>query len=313
MPGYKNTIRFQLMKNSFISLKKIFFVVAFFCLAQTVSAQPFVDLLNVKGQYFPASPYVHDDSNKLSVTQYEATFLLPMVQKNKDVILFGGDYTQLNFNCSGNISQHSNLYSTSLAIGYEKHWKKDKWKTLILALPKLNSDRIAFSKNNFQPGGLLLFNYKKKENLKFHFGAYYNKECFGDFFMPLLGIEWKPNDRLNVWGDMPANFNVEYKMGKSLYAGASYLSITGSYNLSSQPEKMFVRDGDKTLGHNEVKAFVNGYLTKHLVWFVEAGRTFARMYEMYDSNNEVQTNNLIYRRNLDGWFANTGIAFRFRN
>ncbi|MEI7803555.1 MAG: DUF6268 family outer membrane beta-barrel protein [Bacteroidota bacterium] len=300
------------MKTNFNSLKKIFTVTVLLFIANQLSAQPFVDLLNVKAQYFPGSAYVTDASSKLSVMQYEASFMLPMVQKNKDVILFGGDYTQLNFNSSGKTTEHKYLYSTSLSIGYEKHWKKEKWKTLLLTLPKINSDEISFGKKNFQMGGILLFNYKKNESLKYHFGAYYNKECFGNFFMPLLGIDWRVNDKLNVWGDMPANFNLEYKMGKTLYAGASYLSITGSYCLQSQAGNMYVRDGDKSFGHNELKAFVNCYITKHLVWFAEGGHTFGRMYQLYNNSNELQSSSNVYQRNLDGWFANTGIAFRFR-
>lgn len=295
-----------------IALKKIFFVTVFFCSTHFLYAQPFTDLLNVKCQYFPGSPYLADSKSKLSVMQYEGTFLLPMVQENKDVILFGGDYTQLNFNSTGLQTANRSLYSTSLAIGYEKHWKKDKWKTLLLTIPKFNSDQLAFNKNNFQLGGILLFNYKRSEKLKYHFGLYYNKECFGDFFMPLLGIEWKVNDKLNIWGDIPANLSIEYKLGKSLYAGASYLSITGSYCLSAQPGNMYVRDGDKNFGHNEFKAFVNCYITKHLVWFAEGGRTAGRMYQLYNGNNELQNTDVVYRRNLDGWFANTGIAFRFK-
>lgn len=111
---------------------------------------------------------------------------------------------------------------------------------------------------------------------------------------------------------MPANLNVEYKLGKTMYTGASYLSITGSYNLSNQTEKMYVRDGDKSFGHNQVKAFVNCYLTKNIVWFAEGGRTLGRMYQLYNEDNELQNSDFVYRRNLDGWFANTGIAFRFR-
>ena len=106
------------------------------------TAQPFVDLLNLKAQYFAPKPFVGDPSGNLSLMQYEGTFLLPMEQKNKDVILFGGDFTQLSFTTSGKANMKSNLYSTSLAVGYEKHWKNNKWKTMVMALPKINAEQI---------------------------------------------------------------------------------------------------------------------------------------------------------------------------
>lgn len=186
------------MKHQMIAFKKIFCVAVFICAANVLVAQPYTDLLNLRLQYFPGSSYLTESNSKLEVMQYDASFLLPMVQKNKDVILFGGNYSKLNFHATGQANQKKYLYNTGLAIGYEKHFKNEKWKALILTLPKINSDKISFGKNNFQMGGLLLFNYKRSEKLKYHFGMYYNKECFGDFVMPLLGIEWKPNDKLNI-------------------------------------------------------------------------------------------------------------------
>lgn len=270
-------------------------------------AQPLVQLLNLKAQYYPSTPYANG-SGKLNVTQYEGSFLLPMVQKNEDVVLVGGDYTQLNFS---NGASRMKLHSASLALGYEKHFSS-KWKAAVLALPKINSDFKDVNHNDMQYGGLAIVTYKKRDNLKYRFGMYYNHECFGNYAMPLLGIDWKATKRLNVFGDLPANMNVEYKLSKSIYIGASYISIVGSYRLQSSEGNSYVRVGDKTFGQNEFKGFVNYYLTKHLVWYAEAGYTAGRMYQRYDSQNRLQANDAIYQRNADGPFMNTGVAFCFR-
>src|SRR4029078_8240302 len=65
-------------------------------------AQPYVDVLNLKAQYFPDHTSTGSEgSDSLSTTQYEAAFLVPLEQKNKDVILIGGDYYSMNFDYKG--------------------------------------------------------------------------------------------------------------------------------------------------------------------------------------------------------------------
>lgn len=297
------------MKNQFYYPVLVLLTLFSLLNRDVASAQPFVDLFSVKTQYFSPKPYIGDPSGKLSVMQYEGNFLLPMEQRNKDVILFGGNFTQLSFTASGKTILHSNLYSTSLAAGYEKQWKNEKWKTMVMAIPKINGEQIDFSGNRFQMGGIALFTYKKKENLKYHFGLYYNKEFFGDYFMPLLGIDWKINDHMNLFGDMPANLNFEYRISNSFYTGVSYLTLLGTYRLNNG---MYVLNGDRLWGDNQFKAYINCYIAKHIVWFAEGGQTFAHMYQLYNQNNEVEMTNPVYQRNIDGLFFNTGIALRFR-
>lgn len=280
--------------------------------ASDILAQPFVDLINAKMQFFSPQPYAVDKGTSLSGYQQEATVLLPLEQKNKDVILIGGDYTKLHFQTNGTSPMDANLYSTSLLFGADLGLKNPKWRTTVLIIPKVNSDYVDISMDDAQLGGVLMFNYKKKENLKYHFGLYYNREFFGDYFMPLLGIDWKINDRINLFGDLPNNLNVEYKVSNKIYTGASLITIISSYRLSSASGGMYVREGDKSMGHDEIKVYLNAYLTKNIVLYVEAGEAFYRSYTLYNDENELQENNSIFRKSQDGMFVNTGLAYRFR-
>ena len=275
-------------------------------------AQPFIDLFNAKVQFFSPQEYSSENSSKLGGYQAEATFLLPMEQKNKDVILVGGDYTQLHFQTSGATDIHTDLYSTSLMLGADLGWKNPKWRTTLLILPKINSDYKDISMEDTQLGGLAMFCYKKKETLKYHFGIYYNREFFGDYFLPLLGIDWKINEHINLFGDLPNNLNFEYKISKSFYAGAALYTCISSYRLSSATGGYYVREGDKTMGHDELKIYINAYVSKHFVVYAEAGETFYRTYTLYNNADELQQSAGIYRKSKDGMFVNTGIAYRFR-
>jgi hypothetical protein len=148
------------------------------------AAQPYVDILSMKAQFFPANHTNGDISDSLSTRNYEASFLLPLEQKNKDVILVGGNFSSLDFDYSGSPPQEKKLYGTLLAVGYEKQLKNEAWRMLVMALPRINSDFEPNTSDDFQMGGLVLTTWKKSDSLKFHFGLYYNREFFGNYFMP---------------------------------------------------------------------------------------------------------------------------------
>ena len=75
---------------------------------------------------------------------------------------------------------------------------------------------------------------------------------FGDYFLPLLGIDWKINEHIRTdFGDLPNNMNFEYKISNSIYSGIALLTNISSYRLNASTGGMYVREGDKTMGHDE--------------------------------------------------------------
>ena len=275
-------------------------------------SQPFVDPLNVKYQYFPEQSNSNDAKNKMSSNLSEATILLPLELKNKDIVLINADATKMNFNSTNTFASHTSIYTTSFAVGYDHQWKNDNWRTMVMLIPKINSDFKDISSEDFQMGGVILANYKKNDHLKYHFGLYYNREFFGDYFIPLLGIEWKISDRTNLFGDLPANMNLEHKFSKKIYGGAAFQSVIGSYRMSEKTGSDYLREGDNTLGHDQLKLYVNYYVTDHFVLYAEAGQTFYRMYNLYDKNNEPVLNNPVVNTNTVGMVYTAGFAYRIR-
>jgi hypothetical protein len=127
-----------------------------------------------------------------------------------------------------------------------------------------------------QWGGAILITYKKTARLKYKFGLYYNREYFGHFFVPLVGIDWKINNRLQLFGVLPGNLVLERKVSRSFYYGVSFRSITNSYkcdayNFLDFDDRRFLR-----IDNNQLQAFGDVYLTKNVVLNVEAGHSFFR-------------------------------------
>ncbi|MBK6398306.1 MAG: hypothetical protein IPF75_08590 [Bacteroidetes bacterium] len=57
---------------------------------------------------------------------------------------------------------------------------------------------------------------------------------------------------------------------------------------------------------------MNYYLTKHLVIFAEAGRTYGRSFQLFRENIETDLSNSVFRKTTESFLFNGGVAFRFR-
>ena len=271
------------------------------------AAQPYVDVLNLKYRSFPTETGVENSNMKMKGNMMEAGFMLPMELKNKNYVLVGGDYSQLNFCSTGANASTYSLYSTSLMLGYDQQLKNAAWRRTVLFIPKINGDYKGLDKS-FQAGAVVMYTFKKKDNLKYHFGMYYNSEFFGAYFLPLVGIDWKINSKFNLFGDMPSNLSLEMKMNNSLKLGAGFVSTIGSYRIHDQSGVSYIREGDKTFGHNQVKLYLSYSPAKSITLFGEVGETIFRKYSAYASDHTlISTGNIT---SADGVFITGGIAYR---
>lgn len=282
----------------------IFFVL--FYSAKALS-QPYIDLVNLKYQNFLPVKYAHEDQ-KLAAGESYLNLNIPISLKNRDVILTGGIFDQFRFNSPYG---KKDLYAFNFQLGYLKNWRKTNWKTLFVIIPKISSDQLKINQGSFQPGGLLLFTYAKNPNLKYKFGGYYNKEFFGNFFMPLLGLEWKPLKRLNIFGVLPGYMIIEHKASSKFYSGISYQCLTASYRLHEGENYAYVRNGDKFWGQMQLKLFLNFYIKGYIVAFGEFGHSLCRKYEVYNNDNQ-RIEHPVFRKTKDGFIFNLGLALRFR-
>lgn len=272
-------------------------------------SQPFLDVINIKHQRFPSVRYI-EGKKQVRINQINWNVTLPLPLKNKGFFIIGAVYDQYQFSTSE--YQTRSLYSFILPIGYVKQYKSaTKWKTLFMLLPRISSDRFSFSRDGYQQGALIISTYKKKNTLKYKFGLYYNREFFGNFFVPLVGIEWTPSPRVNIFGVIPMNMSLEYKCSEKWFLGFTYQSVLTSYRLHQNVEKSYILNGDRFWGHNQFRNFINYYITKNIVFFIEAGYTFGRQFQAFESK-KVRTEHPVFSKIREGFLVNSGMAFRIR-
>ncbi len=284
------------LKFHFEGKKLISLYCVLFTLTTTVYSQPFVDLLNIR--YTSAF-----QSKNKSGTPFSHIYIgsdLPLKLKNNVLIVFSPLYENWNIDSASNKKFLPLISCIALPVSVVIPFNKKHWSLTVTAIPRFNNQGLKFD-NSFQMGGALLASYKKNENLIYKFGIYLNNEFFGIFVVPLGGINWKINERNNLFGVLPGRITFEHKYNNNLYTGATFRSITNSYKLNNSN---YLRIDD-----NQLSAFLDWYSTKHIVFTGEAGYGIMRQLRSGKGYNK---NYLTDYNWGDGLFIRLDASYRIR-
>ena len=290
--------------------RKIIFVSALLLLSLKGISQPYVDIINTSAQSLQSN-YKDALNSKNTTTNYFLNLTIPLVldSQNTIIIRFYGENLRTTIK-NDLFTQTNNLYSTLLPIGLQHETKNKKWKFMGLVMPKLSSDfKAKISSYDLQVGGYGLATYAINKKLRIKAGLFYNKEFFGNFFVPLFAIDWDATDRLKLYGVLPTTYRIEYAVVKQkIYVGLAFKSYTRSYRLSDANHD-YVKNAEL-----QTKAFLDVYIKKKFVLFAEFGRTigYSPLAYLYQTKTEAQYIP-IYTKIQDAFFFNVGLALRIRN
>ncbi len=254
----------------------------FLLLNSLIQAQQFVDIINYNNQNF-FSRYNDSSNSPVYIQDHLLNLFVPKKFKNDNVLIVRINSENVAVNREGPSPLKENLFSISLPIGFVYVSPGKKWKYTGIFIPKVNSDLRDDLGNDFQYGGILLFTRVYHSNLQVKFGMYYNREFWGNFFLPLVGVDWKINDRFQMYGVMPSNFRFEYKVSKNWNTGLGWRAFQRSFRLSADLNNDFI-----WVRENQLKAYFEGFVYKNLLLTVDVYRSIT--YEL--SRNDYQDVNL---------------------
>lgn len=139
----------------------------------------------------------------------------------------------------------------------------------LTSISRLNGLTLEPFEEVYQQGFAAMVNFRVNKHLRLKGGLYYNHEFFSDYFVPLAGIEWRINPRMQLYGTIPNSMKWEIRIGEKLYGGLAYKSITNSYRMYNGTAYMKIMD-------NHAAVYFEYYLTGKVVIAAEAGHTFMR-------------------------------------
>jgi hypothetical protein len=279
-------------------MKRIIFVALSVLFIQMNShAQYFVDIFSFNRQAYniPSGAQTSD--------LFVNTFI-PKVLKSGNTIFVRAHYEKLSMQRDSLSADYSSI---TLPIGMQVQLKNPKVKFTGLVIPKIaGADLSASFSDIFQIGVFSLFTVTESDKFRYKFGLYYNREFFGNFFIPLVGIDWKVSDRLTIYGTLPNSMKFSYAVAPSrVNAGIAFRSMTRSFR--GEDVNTFVRYNELQL-----KAFFDFYITKKNVVFVEGGYFLGKtplLYKNNDTENSIPSDLLKEGKAFP--IINAGWALRF--
>ena len=310
---------FFLRKNLLVCLVVLF--------SSALHTQPYVDLVNLNNQRVQTN-YIDSFGGNNFLNNYVLNITLPIKIDSTKTIIIRGFAESLNYSTEiktnqlipftnqktkENLGVTTNFFAFILPIGLQYQTPSQKWKWLILAMPKVaGTQGDVYSSYQFQPGVFALATKKINSNLSLKFGLFYNKEFFGNFIVPIVSADWKINNRMQLYGTFPTFYKFEYALKKHVvYTGINYRSYTRSFLLKGA-EHNYMRIDDMS-----IKAFVEFYLSKKFVLYAEAGRmiNYRLLDYHYNTRNKPENeinNSILFRKNEIPFFINFGLAYRIR-
>ena len=297
-------------------------VILIFGLSLTaITAQPFEQLATYRYHYHLPSDFNEPQSamaESFSLKQHTLDFLLPIpvtIGNRQSLILTGANYNNFRFlSSTEDQSVNSDFDRLSFRLGMIYQWKHEKHKTLFIGIPTWSTDGKLFDPDAFQMGGLVLHSYIVKDNLTLKGGLYYNREFFGNFFMPLFGIDWRLPKGWYIFGVLPGTFNV-YKQVNSWFAfSLSERAPTGSLLHTGGPGD-YVGFGTGVYTLWTLDAHFTPFKLRFadndsdVTFTFSFGHTFDRNYKLLLQGNEQIEWGPFYD-SKDGFYIRAGVSFR---
>jgi hypothetical protein len=282
-------------------MRFVFFLLLFTIASYSVFAQPYVDILNIRTLQSPDAGLIRRKNDKNHFQYYNASLTLPIQFKKSGLIVVASPFVE-NWQIKLPVkTEYFFPTGVGLPITLLVPIRKTKWLINGTFIIRNNAEKMNLPEA-WQKGGLVLANYKVNNRLTVKVGLYYNREAFGNFFMPLAGLEYKVDSTLQMWGTLPGSFIIEKKLKPRWYTGLSFKAVTNSYQLFN---RKFIQVND-----NQLSLFSDIYLSKNIVLNAEAGHSILRRIRL---GNTGDGKNYSYSKKInDNYLFRLSVTYRIR-
>ncbi len=257
---------FLQMKNKFFFFYFIIIGLAF--LKTEARAQPYIDLASLRYVSSPAKAPENKGQTASPLNYFNLSFTAPIQFNNKkDALILSPFFERWQTSMDSVHVFHNFHYGLVLPVSLLMPIGHSNWNLLAMAIVRLNY-AVINQYGELQFGGAAIVSYKKNAALTYKMGVYFNRDFFGLFVIPLLGIDWQINDRETLFGVLPASLTYEYKLSSHFYTGAVFRTFTNSYHDSGNN---YMR-----IDENQLGLFYDTYLGKKTLLNLEFGHSLLR-------------------------------------
>lgn len=279
-------------------------------LGNFIYTQPLLDIFKFNYVHSPEKG-LNEKQHPVQYSFYSFNITAPLeLKKDGDAIILNPFFDHNQGSVSG---EHFHVVSQGLATGFLKK-NKEKTKSLLTTfIIRKNFEAHQGLQDVWQYGGYVLYSWKTRSGIWLKAGAYYNSEFFGTFFIPIGGIDWKVNEKNNLYGVLPGNFVYEHKVNNKFYYGGVFRALTNSYREPTLPDPCLSGDCSAKeyfrVDDNQLGLFGDYYLGKRIVLTLESGYTILRHYRFGLKGKDIHT---YTNYKNDNFYFKAGLEYRFR-
>lgn len=234
--------------------------------------QPYIDLVNVYYSFSPGKG-ISENNSLNRFNHFRSQLNIPLISKKDSSVFLISPSFEIRTLRAEESSSSINVQSLFTLLTYTKKFNPT-WSLTLGVIPRWNGvSSLLFSKG-FQLGGLFYISRKFNPDLVLRAGLYYNREFFGNFFIPIVGVEWKINSKSNLFGNLPNSLTYENRISQKFSFGASFRTFPNSYRIEptgTQNNLDYYRITDIQTG-----LFGDFYLTSKIIFNLEAGYSVFR-------------------------------------
>lgn len=267
------------------------------CTTLALRAQPYLDLGQVS---FHESPGSAPDKFQ----HLRAQVNVPTLFRDSSVLVVNPIWEE-RWIRMGNADPTTHLRGAITWFTFTKRFNR-KWELLTAFIPRWNGEPAVQFSDGFQAGFALAAIYKPRPGLSYRLGFYYNKEFFGNFFVPVWGIDWKINRKQRLFGMLPGFFTYENRINAKWSWGGNFRTFTNSYKTSATTPG--VANGFIRIDDNQIGAYLDNYITPKLVFNLEGGYSLFR--KVRSGVNSKQ--DMIYLSNNSAPYIRAVLQYRLR-
>lgn len=278
-----------------------------FVVAMRAYGQPYTELAQVNYQHFSVSSGA-DYNQRVAHQLISAGFFVPAPMKKRNALLFRLQAEAIDSRSEVGWKSGSQVMSLALGVGFQRLSASEQWGSVVTLIPKLAGDfEGSWSNKNLQYGLLFLQRYRANKDLQFKAGIYYNREVYGNFLVPLVGIDYRISDHWQMYGTLPTNYRIAYSWNsKKCSAGINFRALTRSFYVTEGNRDQYVRFDEILL-----KVYFEYYFRKNWVFYSELGRSLGDPPQLYHRvNREVHLANPNYSGIGEYTVISCGIAWR---
>jgi hypothetical protein len=277
-PDQQNKIFFVTWSYYFLAC----FIMVFISVPRSSFGQGYIEGVSISYEHMPMKIETPSGDQKFTGNNLKIATSIPIfLTPNKSkYLIVGGNLEAFNFSGTHPAFEVKRVYSISPTFGYSTMVSKTFNLTALLT-PTMNSDYKTVKSSNIKFGAIVRGSWKANDNLTWKAILGYRRQFYGPQYVVLVGMDWKVNDKLQIFGDVPHSLTASYAVNEKVNTGFNLFVQNSTYRLNNQ---------DRYFEYNTVNPglFVERYISSKWAIRATAAYTLIRNMEIYNKTDKAK-------------------------